>query len=948
MSIVLVALVLLSCTPLRGDFACTIDCSHSKEAIIEHITQEVPEPFTLGTLLLNSDNHFSKQELAYLLGARQGQTVTPEALASAVNYLCAKEQFQTITIKTEPGSKGVKLWFDLKAHWILADISFSGVPLGKTQYLQYYDIQPGEPFSEEKHEASLEKLQQAFYNMGYKNFTCVPTIKRDKASKRVYVSIACNKGKQFTINQLQVSVASIKAEGTRALQASVEQLLQKHLNGKGYCQELINSATKMAQEYIIESGYTKSSIKLQEAVDSKNNRVALYFTINVGKKRNFTVLGNHFFSDHELQKMITKFGHSVGLLPSSLLAQDIVEQYHKKGFWNVQVSDSEHDDGAFFFVIKEGIRAVIKEVVVKGTEHYAAQTLMKKFFSGLIGRPFDASLLQKELDRLLMFYRQQGFLDVVVLKKEYEQIETSASYRLVLVIDEGKQTFLQEVLFDDEYKALAKKKEFYVPRNKIPFDQTVVAKQHDVIADYFKSKGYLNVKADPTLIKDGDAVTISWHITKGEPIQFGKVVLKGSASTAHKTVLTTLGVTDGMRWDKDRLQLGYLRLKELDVFKQIRIHPLQSSEPFSRDLMVYLQEDDPFEVRVRAGFQQVSKNFALKKGSTYKAGVSFLWRNPTKHGDLLRFDADFTRFEQRIDVAYRVPGLLRIPLMTTIKGYANDYTQPLAAGSRKTLYRVTQEGVLASFSSQTRHTSTGLTMGVEWSETKDISEDLAAAIHFKADLISKKIPFIFIEPSLFVDLLDDKINPTKGLFFAASLKGMFPLRTSSYFVKLLVEKGMFFPVIKHHSIICGARIRFGHIFKTTFSKIMPPERFYLGGANSLRGYLPDACPPLGTFTDDAGVVQRVPQGGKSMVNMNVELRVPVTKKIDWVLFQDFGVLVEDIQSLSHGNNNLAATGLGIRYQTSIGPLRFDIGWKWRKPFPEDAGYAWFLTFGHAF
>lgn len=85
-----------------------------------------------------------------------------------------------------------------------------------------------------------------------------------------------------------------------------------------------------------------------------------------------------------------------------------------------------------------------------------------------------------------------------------------------------------------------------------------------------------------------------------------------------------------------------------------------------------------------------------------------------------------------------------------------------------------------------------------------------------------------------------------------------------------------------------------------------------------------------------------------MVNMNFEVRIPLFQKFDTVVFQDFGVLVEDISHVSYGNNNLAATGFGLRYQTSLGPIRFDIGWKWQKPFPEDTAYAWFLTFGHAF
>jgi outer membrane protein insertion porin family len=220
-------------------------------------------------------------------------------------------------------------------------------------------------------------------------------------------------------------------------------------------------------------------------------------------------------------------------------------------------------------------------------------------------------------------------------------------------------------------------------------------------------------------------------------------------------------------------------------------------------------------------------------------------------------------------------------------------------------------------------------------------------LHFRTDLVDKKIPYFFIEPSIYIDLLNDKLNPTEGMFGLVSLKGMFPLDAgTSYFLKFFFEQGIFVPIKQS---ILASRVRFGHIFRKAFEAIMPPERFYLGGANSLRGYQTDKCPPVGSFIDDNGKVQWVAQGGKTMVNFNFELRMPLKKNILYgVVFQDFGVLVEDPDSLFKPKKPLAATGFGFRYVTPIGPLRFDIGWKWHKETAEESSYAWYLTFGHAF
>jgi len=149
-------------------------------------------------------------------------------------------------------------------------------------------------------------------------------------------------------------------------------------------------------------------------------------------------------------------------------------------------------------------------------------------------------------------------------------------------------------------------------------------------------------------------------------------------------------------------------------------------------------------------------------------------------------------------------------------------------------------------------------------------------------------------------------------------------------------------------VVAALRFRCGHIFYREFSAIMPSERFYLGGSHSLRGYDADLAPPLGIFIDDEHKEHVVPRGGRSMVNGNIELRIPVLKQVGAVLFQDLGALSGTMFANFKPQDILASTGFGVRIFTPLGPLRFDIGWKWRKQIPSERSFAWFLTFGQAF
>ena len=206
-----------------------------------------------------------------------------------------------------------------------------------------------------------------------------------------------------------------------------------------------------------------------------------------------------------------------------------------------------------------------------------------------------------------------------------------------------------------------------------------------------------------------------------------------------------------------------------------------------------------------------------------------------------------------------------------------------------------------------------------------------------------------MESSLTLDYLDNQLNPSKGSYSFISAKGMFAFNVEKgSFLKLLAEQSFFFPFYKN-SVIGALRIRLGHIFNEQFTRIMPIERFYLGGSNSLRGYEPDMAPPLNSFIGSNNERYWVPIGGRSMVNINAELRFPLYQRLSGVVFNDIGMLTEDswLEAKEPGKW-IGATGFGMRYDTPIGPLRFDIGWKWRKRHQDDRRYAWFLTLGHAF
>jgi outer membrane protein insertion porin family len=170
-------------------------------------------------------------------------------------------------------------------------------------------------------------------------------------------------------------------------------------------------------------------------------------------------------------------------------------------------------------------------------------------------------------------------------------------------------------------------------------------------------------------------------------------------------------------------------------------------------------------------------------------------------------------------------------------------------------------------------------------------------------------------------------NPTKGSFRRVSLETATSLLGGEEnFRKLTAEYRRFIPL---GGDVLAARVMGG----ISFGNVPLFETFYVGGANTLRGYEEDRW------------------RGERFVLVNLEYRRPFSDKLTGVAFVDAGdafggeyptlvpgfTFAAEDQSL----NWHFGVGLGIRVVTQIGPLRFDVG------FGSEGSRAHF-NFGHTF
>lgn len=189
--------------------------------------------------------------------------------------------------------------------------------------------------------------------------------------------------------------------------------------------------------------------------------------------------------------------------------------------------------------------------------------------------------------------------------------------------------------------------------------------------------------------------------------------------------------------------------------------------------------------------------------------------------------------------------------------------------------------------------------------------------------------------SLTYDGSDDLLNPSRGFRLGGRFSPELSFQNGTFgYSRVQIDGSVYQPMTER--VVLAARARFGTILGSTVDRIAPSRRFYAGGGASVRGYGYQDIGPRDANND--------PIGGKSLAEFSLESRVR---------FGNFGV----VPFVDAGNISTSflprfrdlriGAGLGLRYYSSFGPIRIDVGTP-LNPQKGDPRVAVYVSLGQAF
>jgi len=945
--------------------------------LFKEVSGTKPLSFLLSKITFESDVPFQEDEFLYLTELHADKIISTFQVDHACRMLMRKKKFASIDVDIADFGTGKHLHFKLSGNWIFNKLKLEGITFGKLKYTSLYSQQAGDVFDSSLHEESVKTIKNYLKDQGYFSSTVYDELAYNKKNKAINVKIVIRRGNRFVIKQVTFTTKDSPYSG---LDKILEKKYGKSLVKSYYTRKAFKKQAKRTLTLLRQRGFINAKITLVRKIDIKNSSIELVFNVLLGKRKILKFEGNKLFSEKDIQLHIIGIDQPEWLFSPDIISEQIKYEYYKKGYWDTEINYEKKTGTGHIFRINEGQPVVLENIEVKdyltkipeATTYFWEDVLQKKIF--------DQEKLDDGIEKLKNFYLFQGFWDFKITDKQFVKSSETGAYSMHILVDKGTQRFWGGLQIDGhkelESDNFFKKYTILQQDQLIPFDLNWLAEQRAFLITYFQKNSYWYADVQPHLVEiswdktesvqqfQGTKIAVKWKIDSGRQVKFGKVLLRGNTRLPFKKILKEIKIKEGDAWSRKKIDLTRKKLKKLDIFKNIQIQPYQlSKNKDTKSIILTLIDDEPVELRLRAGYFITSKNFLFKQQSTPKLGTSFVAKNPLNLADKFSLDFDWTLFESKFNTEYQIPSPLNFSPLCKIKGYANRYVQPVRIGKSESAYEAYQSGLLFGISDEYKENyHWGLTLGNEWMTTKQVR----GYLKFNEDLIGKSLPFLFLEPSLVIDKVDDRINTTKGVLTFASCKFMIPEKQGIVSAKLQLDQAYYQPIFK--DFVVAGRVRFGYIFRRDFQDIMPIERFYLGGPYSVRGYDIDSMPPLGVtektpddkiirqystnevgpIPEDDGITREYTiQGGSAMINGNLELRAPIFKNFTGVVFQDIGILSQTGLS-GFTQTWFPTSGFGLRYKTPIGAIRFDIGWKWKTKLPGEGNYSWYLTIGEAF
>ncbi len=849
----------------------------------------------------------SEEELLYLLDTRMGEGLDKGKIRTGLKRAFLKGIFDDIVVES-PDNVYTKLKIIVKEKDIVDSIKIIGNDHFPSKFIKkQFGIDEGERLSLLKIRNAVESLKKEMRKRGFADADVMHKVihkKRNKADIEIHII----EGKPEVIKKINIMEPE-----------DIVKTYMRLSEGDVFDRSEMEQTAKKAKYDFKNQGYIGTDLRY-----SYVNGI-LDITFDKGKKLDISFDGNTAVPSKILMKEMPFFevdGFNDDLLEETTAR--IITLYHRYGYPFVQIapviSISADEIKAGFFIF-EGSRYSVRSIVFEDISDIPQERL-KEVLTLKTGGYYNPDVLGSDVDTITEFYHALGYLYVEVQEPEIKMMDNRVEIKFF--IKEGPQVTLSKIFIKNNI-SIAEDEILRVISLQYgsPYNEVDISDARRKLLDIYNKRGFLDAAVNVEREISGISARITFNIHERGVTLFGKAIVVGNEQTKRHIVTRELLHKEDQPLNYSLALQERHRLYRLGLFTDVDVK-LSDKQDDKRDILYKLKEADAGAVEFGFGYGEYER---------FRGFFDISYKNLFGMHKQASFRTELSTLEQRYMLSYYEPWFMERDLAFKTL-LLHETRKEKSIDKNETRYKLRRDTASAGIEKKLSETvKVELYYDFSVVKTTDVKPDIVLSKEDIGTLIISGL-----RPGLIYDTRDNPFDPRSGLLVGLSFKAASAvLFSETDFAKMLLYVNKYQSLSKR--IVLAISLRGGAAKGFGSTRELPiVERFFLGGRTTVRGYEQDTLGPKG--------IDDTPTGGNAFAMGNLEFRTDIGKGIGLVAFIDGGNVWKKIENVDITDIKYT-TGLGLRYNTPVGPFRLDYGRKLDREKGESKSEIHF-SIGHAF